>query len=199
MSTAELPLGVAAESSGRHLPGEPGVWIIVIGDLILFSLFFGVFLSYRADDVALYLKSQQALNQGCGAINTLLLLTSSWFVVRAIHFAKAGDAPEARALITRAMLCGSGFVGVKIFEYSEKIMAGISVSTNDFFMFYFVLTGIHFLHLLIGMGVLAFIRARTGRAHLTSGDIALLECGASFWHLVDVLWIVLFPLLYLVH
>jgi nitric oxide reductase NorE protein len=199
VNSAESNLGVAPASTEYHLPGEPGIWIIVVGDLLLFSLFFGVFLSYRAEDVALYLKSQQALNQGCGAINTLLLLTSSWFVVRAIHAAKSGGTSAARALITRAMLCGSGFVVVKIIECSEMVLAGYSVSTDDFFMFYFVLTGIHFLHLLIGMGVLGFMRTRAGRAKLTPSDIVLLECGASFWHLVDVLWIVLFPLLYLVH
>ena len=184
--------------AARHLPGEEGIWVIVLGDLVLFSLFFSVYLSYRADAVPLYLASQLKLNQNFGAINTLFLLTSSWFVVRAIHAAKLDQPAAARKLLTYAMLCGGGFIVVKILEYGEKIRAGITVSTNDFFMFYFVLTGIHFLHLLIGMGVLTAARARAGRPHMQKGDIMFLECCASFWHLVDVLWIVLFPLLYLV-
>jgi len=82
-------------------------------------------------------------------------------------------------------------------EYSEKIGHDITPVTNNFYMFYFMLTGIHFMHVLLGLGVLVFLWLRSRRASITPGDIVLFESGATFWHMVDLLWIVLFPLLYL--
>jgi nitric oxide reductase NorE protein len=88
-------------------------------------------------------------------------------------------------------------VGVKVIEYGAKFRAGITLTSNDFFMFYFMLTGIHLLHVLIGMGVLTFLMRHTAAGVLDERRIQHLESGASFWHLVDLLWIVLFALLYL--
>jgi len=104
------------------------------------------------------------------------------------------------------MCCGLGFAAVKIIEYREKITAGITLTTNDFYMYYYIFTGLHFLHVLIGMGVLVFLwfKARAAvqrKGELSDGDnekeMMLIESGASYWHMVDLLWIVLFPLLYL--
>ena len=95
---------------------------------------------------------------------------------------------------------------VKIIEYSEKLSAGITITSNDFYMYYYIFTGLHFLHVLIGMGVLVFLwyRARLAAKNSLARDTAviekdmvLVESGASYWHMVDLLWIVLFPLLYL--
>jgi nitric oxide reductase NorE protein len=97
------------------------------------------------------------------------------------------------------VLCGVGFAIVKVLEYGEKIRAGITFNTNDFFMYYYVFTGIHFLHVLIGMGVLIGLGLYSRSGGFTAGKIRNLETGASFWHLVDLLWIVLFALLYLIN
>jgi nitric oxide reductase NorE protein len=84
-----------------------------------------------------------------------------------------------------------------VLEYSEKINAGINLTTNDFFMYYYIFTGLHFLHVLIGMVLLVVLGVIARRGISKPGDLAILEGGASYWHMVDVLWIVLFPLLYL--
>ncbi|HEY3657353.1 MAG TPA: cytochrome c oxidase subunit 3 family protein [Steroidobacteraceae bacterium] len=180
-----------------HLPGEFGIWLFVIGDMSVFGLLFGTYMFYRADSPDLYAQSQLALNKNFGALNTLLLLCSSWLVAMAVQHAKAGRGAFVPVGVAGAFCCGAGFAIIKIIEYWQKFAAGITPSTNDFYMFYFVLTGVHFLHLLFGMGVLAYMWLRFRICEWTPGDQSTLESGASFWHLIDLLWIVLFPLLYL--
>jgi nitric oxide reductase NorE protein len=148
-------------------------------------------------DVDTYLSAQRQLNTALGFVNTLLLLTSSLFVVLALQAARAGRSGLAPGLFGAAALCGLGFLVVKVVEYREKATEGLSLLSNEFYMFYYVYTGIHLLHVLIGLGVLAFLLARSRKIVLGKRDIVLLESGACYWHLVDLLWIVLFPLLYL--
>ena len=180
-----------------HLPGEVGVWMFILGDMLIFSLFFGVFFFYRAHDIDLYMASQASLNQKYGVINTLLLLTSSLFVVLALQSARHRLQKYGVRFLQLAFLCGLGFAVVKFIEYGGKINHGITLVTNEFFMFYYILTGIHFLHVLIGMGVLTFMIFKCGNSAFQESDVFILESGASYWHMVDLLWIVLFPLLYL--
>ncbi|MGQ0621622.1 MAG: cytochrome c oxidase subunit 3 family protein [Panacagrimonas sp.] len=181
-----------------HLPGEVGIWVFILGDMIVFGLFFVTFMYYRGQDRALFAEAQTLLNQNWGAINTLLLLASSWFVVMGLNAARQGAALLSTRLLWSAWLCGFGFVIVKYFEWGEKLRAGITLTTNDFFMYYFVFTGIHLLHLIIGLGVLVFLISLTRRRAFDAKGLMILEGGACFWHLVDLLWIVLFAVLYLV-
>jgi nitric oxide reductase NorE protein len=133
-----------------------------------------------------------------GAINTLLMLSSSWFVATAVQAARKNLARLTPLCFMMALACGVAFGVVKVLEYAEKIRAGITLNTNDFYMYYFVFTGIHFLHVLIGMGVLSVLAVYTRAGRFDASSIRHLETGASFWHLVDLLWIVLFALLYLI-
>jgi len=187
----------ASEQGVRHLPGEEGIWVFILGDLMIFSCFFIVYTWYRSLDPELFLSSQLHLNQNYGAINTLFLLASSWFVVLAVQSARDGDGKIAPRCFVLALLCGLGFSLVKLLEYGEKIQAGITLTTNDFYMYYYIFTGIHFLHVIIGMGVLLFLWRKAQVGFRPGNDIIFLESGASYWHMVDLLWIVLFPLLYL--
>jgi len=180
-----------------HVPGETGVWVFILGDMTVFAVFFATFIFYRSEDVALFNASQLQLNQNLGALNTLLLLTSSWFVVRGVNACRAGGAQSAPGLFGLALLCGLGFGALKTIEYSEKFQQGITPLTNDFFMYYFVFTGIHMIHVIIGCGLLLSMILHC-RKHANDANMLLLEGGASFWHMVDLLWIVLFPLIYLV-
>ncbi len=181
-----------------HLPGEPGVWMFILGDMLMFALFFAVFLWYRGNDLELFSASQRLLSQGYGMLNTLIMLTSSWFVVTAVDAARARRQTLCRGLLALAMTCGVAFVTVKYFEWSEKIAAGYGLTSNDFFMYYYMLTGIHMLHVVIGTGVLLFLWRVTAARPPDPATVNTLASGASFWHMVDILWIVLFALLYLV-
>ena len=182
----------------RHLPGEEGIWLFILGDMMVFALFFLTFVYYRSTDVETYVTAQRGLNEGLGLLNTLFLLTSSWFVALAIRAVRKGRSVSASWLIAAAMFCGLMFVVVKIIEYREKFAAGITVLTNEFFMFYFMFTAIHLIHVVIGLGVLTYLRLLSRRPVAAAGDIRAFESGAAFWHLVDLLWVVLFALLYLV-
>ena len=191
-STSKLP-----DSVRPHLPGEPGVWMFIIGDVLVFSLLFSVFVYDRSQEVALFVEQQQLLNQTLGLLNTVLLLTSSWLVALAVHGARAGQLSRARSCFVSAIVCGMGFVVVKYFEWGEKIAADLTLETNNFFMYYYLMTGIHLLHMVIGIGVLVFLWQSVRDAAFDAQGVGVLESGACFWHLVDILWIALFALLYL--
>ncbi|MEZ0121062.1 MAG: cytochrome c oxidase subunit 3 family protein [Candidatus Reddybacter sp.] len=207
MNSADCFSAVEREAEIKpHVPGEVGIWVFILGDMLIFGLFFIVFVYYRGLSVELYSQSQATLNKNYGAINTLFLLASSWFVAMAVDDMRNKTVKLAPVFLPLAMLCGLGFGVVKIIEYREKISAGITITSNDFYMYYYIFTGLHFLHVLIGMGVLVFLwhRARLAvtQADVRDGaviekDMVLIESGASYWHMVDLLWIVLFPLLYL--
>ena len=181
-----------------YLPAEEGVWAFIIGDLLVFSLFFGLFLYYRAWDIALFQEAQRQLNTHYGLVNTLLLLTSSLLVALGLHAYRQQQPARTTTLFMAALLCGAGFSTLKILEYSEKIGQGFTMLSNDFFMFYFVFTGIHFFHVVLGMLILTGLIAHLQRAKRSDSQLKWLEAGALYWHLVDLLWIVLFPLFYLI-
>lgn len=180
-----------------HVPGEVGIWVFIFGDMLAFALFFAVFVVERGGDPALFEESRQSLGVGFAVVNTVLLLTSSLFVAMAVGALRTGARHLAPRLLALAFACGLAFVASKGLEYSDKLAAGITPATNDFFMFFFMLTGIHLLHVIIGLVVLGYLWRLVRRTRERSDDIRHVETGASYWHMVDLLWIVLFPLLYL--
>jgi len=193
--TVDAPPGAAPARKG-HLPGEEGVWVFIFGDLLVFAAFFITYAVERMGNLALFSRSQALLDRQLGLLNTLLLLTSSWCVAQAVAAARRGD-PRGRLLIGGAILLGLGFVLVKVFEYSAKISAGLTLNSNAFFIYYYMFTAIHLIHVMIGLGVLALIFSRFDRSGRFTSGMPLIEGGGAFWHLVDLLWIVLFALLYL--
>jgi nitric oxide reductase NorE protein len=190
----------ADPSLPRRMPGETGIWVLVAGDLAVFSVFFVLLLVQRSSDLMLFVESQRSLNQFIGALNTLLLLTSSLFVALGVGSIRSGSLARRRApyFIAIAAVLGLGFVLVKAYEWSERFSVGQTVGTNDFFMFYFMYTGIHLLHVIVGLIVLAILYMLSRRPSLDQGGVLLIESGGIFWHLVDLLWIILFALFYLV-
>jgi nitric oxide reductase NorE protein len=195
-------IGEPAESSARHVPGEPGIWIFIFGDMSVFILFFATYLFYRGKHSALYADSQRLLEQGLGATYTVVLLCSSLAVcvgMRALRQRGSGrtDNFASRSFVI-ALACGVLFVVLKVLEYRRKLAGGITPTTNEFFMYYFVLTGLHLFHLVIGIGILSYLARVARRSAMTGRQYALVEGGACYWHMVDLLWIVIFALVYLV-
>ncbi|MBB3600642.1 nitric oxide reductase NorE protein [Mycolicibacterium sp. BK556] len=191
----------ATESAppGKHIPGEAGIWVLLFGDMLVFTVLFVVYLHRRGANRELFAESQNALNRNFGAINTLVLLTSSVLVVFAVAALRSERLrPLAPRLTLAGFAVGCCFVIVKVFEYHEKISAGITPSTNEFFMYYFVLTGLHLAHVVIGLAVLLALSRLARNPAPSRTHVAFFEGGGCFWHMVDLLWIVIFPLLFLV-
>lgn len=188
--------GHDAAKSAR-LPGVEGIWVLIGVDSVVFALLFASFMDARRSDPGGFDAARQSLDAALGGLNTLVLLTSSWVVALAIQALRDGVSQRAARLLALAVGAGSAFVAVKSFEYVDKLVAGTTPATNDFFMWYFVLTGIHLIHVLIGLGLLTFLITGVRRGRYDAGRIAVPESVATFWHLVDLLWIVIFPLLYL--
>ncbi|MCV7278936.1 cytochrome c oxidase subunit 3 [Mycolicibacterium flavescens] len=188
LDTSRKPTG------GGHLPGESSMWFFVIGDLLIFAFYFVVYMYYRGENQELFLDSQTKLNTDIGAVNTVVLLTSSLFVALGTTAARSGKMGDASRLLGLALACGAVFPVLKAFEYIPEVMAGLTPGTNLFFMFYFVMTGMHLCHVFLGLAILYFLvrNVRSSRPR-----ISLVETGATYWHMVDLLWIVLFALLYL--
>lgn len=182
----------------RRTPGEQGTWVFLLGDMLVFGAFFATFMVERSKDPELFDASRKTLHIGIGLTNTLVLLASSLCVVVAIGAIRAGARSIATKAVAAAVVCGLTFIGLKVFEYTSAVAAGHGAGANDFYLYYFILTGLHLFHVCVGLLVLTFLLTQTRRTHLSPTRMAVVEGGACFWHLVDLLWIVLFPLLYLV-
>jgi nitric oxide reductase NorE protein len=198
-TSAVIPLQArdGGELREVRLPGDRDVWFFICAELMLFSAFFVAFMGSRAHQVALFDSAQLLLDWRLGALNTMVMITSSWAVAWAVGGARRGRLVAVPHLLEIAIALGAVFLGVKIFEYSAKFSAGITVETNDFFMFYFILTMIHAAHVVAGSVILAVLRNNARAGYYGPGTMKGLEAGASYWHMVDVLWLFLFSLLYL--
>jgi nitric oxide reductase NorE protein len=179
-----------------RLVGDLAVWLIILAEMLAFCILFLSYAFARARDVALFNASQSTLDLHSGAINTVLLITGSWCVVRAVQAVRADASRAGARWLVAALVCGAGFVALKVSEFSAKADAGIDLSTNTFYMFYLLLTGFHFLHVVVAMLFLAILLVKTLQGAYGARDHHALESGAAFWHMVDLLWIVLFPLVY---
>ena len=182
--------------SGRtaHMPGDGAMWVMVLGDFVFFGAYFIIFMIQRAMKPEEFLQSQQHLNLTIGVVNTLVLLTSSWFIARSVQTARAGDHERALRLTYLGGACGVLFILIKAYEWSSKVAAGYTMPRNEFFLFYYMLTGVHLFHVGLGLLILGIVvrELRNPRRRRMS----MVESGAIYWHMVDLLWIVIFGLLY---
>ena len=179
-----------------RLPGDLAIWFFIMAEMVAFAVFFASYAFSRANNVEMFNLYQQTLDRNAGALNTVLLITGSWFIVLAVQAAHRDDQKAVPRNILLGFLCGGAFLVVKVIEYSAKFGAGISMSTNTFYMFYISLTFFHFMHVILGMVILTILWNQSRKGAYTSKDAHGLESGAAYWHMVDLLWIILFPLVY---
>ncbi|HVT63779.1 MAG TPA: cytochrome c oxidase subunit 3 [Mycobacteriales bacterium] len=184
----------AMSPSARRLPGDVNMWVFVLGDMVFFGAYFVIFMYYRTRQQDMFLLSQRHLSLASGVVNTLFLLASSWFVARAVQAVRDDMHERALRLVAAGGGFGVAFVALKIHEWYALAHHGFKLSTNDFFMFYFALTAIHVFHVLLGMFVLGFVGRELRRADLRRAWVV--EAGATYWHMVDLIWVVLFAILY---
>lgn len=166
-------------------------------DMMFFFILFMLFMTGRRASPELYEAGRLTLDPDFGGINTLILLTSSWCFVMAVEAARRERLAEIPRWLMASCLCGVAFGISKAFEYGGKFAAGLTPATNDFYMYYFVLTGFHMLHVAGGCVMLVVFWRMARRSAFGPDRMTVIECGGIYWHMVDLLWIVLFPLLYL--
>ena len=180
----------------KFVPGQPDMWVFVLFEALVFTSYFVVYMILRARSPQLYLQSQAHLDLRIGVFETLALLLSSWSMARCVQASRAGVFRFALINAFLTTIFGLVFMASKVFEWVRLIRLGFGFSTNEFFTQYFFLTAIHFIHLLIGfiaVGVVVYhLRSPARRSQ------ELVETGATYWHTVDFLWIVIFALLYVV-
>ena len=181
----------------RRLPGVDGVWVFIGADSVIFAILFLSFMQDRLKNPAVFEASRQTLNMNLGGIDTIILLTSSWSVALAVQAMKRDQIDLEPRLLLGGAITGLMFVASKSIEYFKKFAHGITPGTNPFYMWYFTLTGIHLIHVVVGTSLLTYLWVRSRRGTYDHLHRAVPESVASYWHLVDLLWIVLFPLLYL--
>lgn len=181
-----------------RLPGEPGVWIFALIDMTFFGLLFTAYVIEQAGARAAFAAGQATLDVPLGLLNTVVLLTSSWLVALAVAAVREDDVAAARVPLRCAIACGVAFGVSKAVEYAAKIGAGISPLAGDFFLFYFVITFVHLVHVLAGTVVLLVMEGKVRAGGIRAGRVSALESSATYWHMVDLLWVMIYPLLYLV-
>lgn len=184
-----------APISSGHIPGALSMWFFIVGDLLIFGVYFMSYMYYRGQNQELFLQSQRSLNQGIGVINTVVLLTSSLFVALGTETARAGKMDDASRLIGLAIASGAAFPVLKLVEWIPKISAGMTAGENLFFTFYYVMTGLHLCHVLLGLVILTFVMRELQISN--KPNITFVETGAIYWHMVDLLWLILLAVFYL--
>lgn len=173
------------------LPGNPMMWILILSELAVFGAGIAMFAVARSFDPALFDASQAHLDRWLAGINTLILVTSGFLAALAVEASRDGRHARCRRLLTGSIAGGVAFVIVKLIEYGDKAALGIGLETNTFFTLYYLLTGFHLLHVVMGVIVLAIVGWKNSLHNV--------ETGTAFWHMVDLIWLLLFPVLYIVH
>lgn len=181
----------------KHLPGQEVLWYVIGGYQLAFGIFFVIYASYKIENRSTFAQYQDILSHELGLVNTFVLLTSSWFAAAAIKLSRKDLVQTALHFLWVAIFCGFIFSVIKFIEYYRTITAGYGLYTHDFFTFYYLLTGLHLMHVWVGMCGLTIARIFLRKNPMTRDDVLTVESCAIFWHMVDYLWIIIFPLFYL--
>lgn len=171
--------------TAERLPGEPIMWVLIVSELLVFGAVLAAFLAVRATTPEIFAESQALLDREAGALDTLVLVTSGLFAAIAVRAGAAAKPGRARLWLLLAILLGVVLLVVKELEYADKTALGID--TNAFFTFYYLGTGCHALHVVAGIVILLLVGWRA--------EPHALEVGAAFWHMVDLVWVLLFPVI----
>ncbi|WP_241242355.1 cytochrome c oxidase subunit 3 family protein [Thalassotalea sp. G2M2-11] len=188
---------VLVSELNKKLPGDIAMWFFILAELTVFALFFIGFAVTEQLNQEMFALGKAKLHAGAGLVNTIALITSSLFVAFAVTAVKSKKFKQSVQWLIIAQCFAVVYLVVKGWEYQSLFAQGIDIETNTFFTLYFLITLFHFMHVLLGMVILAYIMVRTNKGDYQQ-DVAGFESGACYWHMVDMLWIILFPLIYVI-
>ncbi|MBD3274384.1 MAG: cytochrome c oxidase subunit 3 family protein [Candidatus Marinimicrobia bacterium] len=187
-----------------------GMWVFLLTEILLFGGLFAFYVFYRAWNPEIFYNAHVHLDLTLGTINTFVLITSSLTIALAIRSMQLGERTKTIRFLAATLFLAGVFLVIKYFEYSHKIHLGQlpgqlysytgieGTNPHIFFSVYFTMTGLHAIHVIAGMGAITWVLYRTAKNHFNEEYYTPIEMTGLYWHLVDVIWIYLFPLLYLV-
>jgi cytochrome c oxidase subunit 3 len=210
-----------ANASEEFEAAKQGMWIFMVTEVLMVGGLFVAYAIFRSLYPDMFKEAHHLLDWRLGLTNTIVLISSSLTMVLAVAASQRGQHSKAVRYLIITLLCGVAFLVVKYFEYTSKIHHGLlpgglfnfesaaeyakshgttltHVKAPLFFSLYFVMTGIHALHVVIGMGLISWLTIRASRKEFGSNYYTPMELVGFYWHFVDLVWIYLFPLLYLV-
>jgi len=182
----------------KRLPGDLAMWFFILAELTVFAILFIGFAVTEQLNTAMFIEGKAKLHQLSGLINTLTLITSSFLVALALNAMHKGNGIKSAILLVAAKLVASVYIAIKVWEYLSLFDQNIDIETNTFFTLYFMITFFHLMHVLLGMVILIFIAVKAAKNQYNTRNMSGFESGASYWHMVDMLWIILFPLIYVI-
>jgi cytochrome c oxidase subunit III len=189
-----------------------GMWVFLVTEIMFFAGLFMAYIVYRSAYPDAFEEASAHLSIFWGGLNTAVLIFSSLTMALAVRAAQVDLSPKTQVgWLLATMFLGSVFLGVKVIEYSDKFREGIVPGPNFnvaiwthpagvemFYSLYFIMTGLHALHMIIGIGIMAVIAWMAWRRQFSSAYYTPVEVSGLYWHFVDIVWIFLFPLLYLI-
>jgi cytochrome c oxidase subunit 3 len=187
-----------------------GMWVFLVTEVLFFGGLFMAYVLYRTWYHGMFVEASSHLNITWGALNTIVLIGSSLTMALAVRAAQTGERRATVVLLILTMILGSVFLGVKVIEYSDKfahhLVPGPHFQFPDpwgakaqlYFSLYFAMTGLHAIHMIIGLGIMATITTMAAKGRFSPEYYTPVEIAGLYWHFVDLVWIFLFPLLYLI-
>lgn len=180
----------------KPMPAEPWMWIFILGDMSIFALFFGAYLWALSENRQAFISDASDLVLSLGFANTLVLLSSSYAVARAVQAHRVGNSGSTRQWLGWALVAAAAFAAIKLIEYGMELVEGNGLTSSPFFMYYFVLTGLHLMHVAIG-SLLLIVWRRSLRDRSSLHSSRWTESVAGYWHMVDLLWLLIFSFVYI--
>ncbi len=186
-----------------------GMWVFLVTEVLMFGGLFAAYIINKSTYHDLFVLGHEHLDKRLGALNTVVLLFSSLTVALAVRSSQLGERKKAGTYLLVTIACACAFLVVKYFEYSHKIHdgllpgrffagAGMPKETHIYFALYFMMTGLHGIHVTIGIGLIFWVWLRNQRGEFSPAYYTPIDIVGLYWHLVDLIWIYLFPLLYLI-
>lgn len=217
MSTSRIVNGVEVathfkDDTHQYLANKEGIWLFMATEILMFGSIFVAYAIYHTMYPEMFAEGAKYLDWKLGFVNTLVLIFSSFTMALGIYFNQKNQPKKAIIALAVTVICGAIFMVIKYFEYSHKFHLGIfpgqmlnlemvkpeHQNLGLYFGFYYCMSGLHGLHVLIGMGLIIWVMIRNMRGEFHSNYYTPLEGVGIFWHIIDLIWIFLFPLLYLV-
>ncbi|MEE9321579.1 MAG: cytochrome c oxidase subunit 3 family protein [Granulosicoccus sp.] len=184
--------------STARIPGSLAIWFAILAEMSEFAIMFIVYFLAKVHNPELFSEGPTKLNTLAGTINTLVMLTSSYFVIRAVIAIRSNRQGASTRWLWAAVVCGVIYLAIKVFEYQWNSAQGLDTETNIFYGVYYYVTFNHFLHVGWGSAAIVWVIFRINTGVYTQNQHEGLINIAVYWHMIDLAWITIFPLVYVI-